>query len=72
MRKIIVVAVIVLAMTSFALSQTGRNSISKQVGNVAQMTFALNANPTTVKSSMPQSQCLLTFITESLQDFPVN
>jgi hypothetical protein len=72
MRKIIVVAVIVLAMTSFALSQTGRNSISKQVGSVAQMTFAWNANPATVKGSTPQSQCLLTFITESLQDFPVN
>lgn len=72
MKKILLVAVIVLAMTSLALSQTGRNSISKQVGSVAQMTMELNSGLTAVKGSVPQSQCLLTYLTESLPEFPVN
>jgi hypothetical protein len=72
MKKILLVAVIVLAVTSFALSQTARNSISKQVGSVAQMTMQLNAGLTAVKGSVPQSNCLLTYLTESISEFPVN
>lgn len=72
MKKILLVAVILLAMTSFALSQTGRNSISKQVGSVAQMTMEWNANLTAVKGVVPQSQCLLTYLTESISEFPIN
>jgi hypothetical protein len=70
MKKILLVTVIVLAVTSFALSQAGRNALSKQVGSVAQR--KLNGGLTAIKGSVPQSSCLLTFITESLQDFPVN
>jgi hypothetical protein len=54
MRKILFVAVIVLALTSFALSQK------------------LNGGLTAIKSSVPQSQCLLTYITESISEFPIN
>jgi Putative Ig domain len=72
MKKILLVTVIVLAMTSFALSQTGRNSISKQVGNVAQMTIDLGGSLAATKASVPQSQCLLTYLTESISEFPVN
>jgi hypothetical protein len=71
MRKILVIAVMVFAATSLALSQTG-SSIGKQAGRAALMTNAWNNNLTAVKAPAPQSQCLLTFITESLQDFPVN
>ncbi len=72
MKKILLVAVIVLAVTSLALSQTGRNSISKQVGSVAQMTMEWNGGLTAIKGIVPQSQCLLTYITESISEFPVN
>jgi Putative Ig domain len=72
MKKILLVAVIVLAVTSFALSQTGRNSISKQVGSVAQMTLEWNGGLTAIKGPVPQSQCLLTYLTESISEFPVN
>lgn len=72
MKKILLVAVIVLAVTSFALSQTGRNTISKQVGSVAQMTMKLNGGLTAIKTTVPQSQCLLTYLTESISEFPVN
>jgi hypothetical protein len=55
MKKILVAAVIALAVTSFALSRTRDNVPSQQDGNVQQTN---------------QSQCAtLTFLTESLPDF---
>lgn len=54
MRKILFVAVIVLALTSLGLSQK------------------VNGGLTAIKASAPQSQCLLTYITESISEFPVN
>ena len=72
MKKFPVIAVIVLAITSFALSQTRLNGMSKQGSNVAKMAIELSDSLTPMKGSVPQSQCLTTFITESLSDFTVN
>lgn len=56
MKKILLAAVIVLAMTSFAPGYTGGNSASNPSGSYKP-------------AALPQSCSTLTFLTESLPDF---
>lgn len=73
MKKILAVASILIAVTPFAFSQTRYNRSSKQGGNIDQMIMQMESKRDrelpAMKGSENVSQCLLTFITESLPDF---
>ena len=76
MKKILVVFVTVLAFASFAPSQTGDNGSGLRGGGnvrptIMRMAHLPGRTPACIKGAASTSQCTLTFITESLQDFTV-
>ena len=74
MKKILTIAAMLLAVTSVSIGQTRYNDTSRQDINTEQMVMQMEreyGHELSITEAENISQCTLTFITESLPDFPL-